>query len=143
RRMARCDVCCRNKITEWSKTALKREGGFFDGLRIEANATQLHEIPSVRAWSIDETHVSILDNLPATQEIVGRKPKFHRKNVDRAHRKNAQCSLGASDSVCHLIHRSVATSCNYPSKTFLDGTSRERFRFPCVRSDANRQTTDD
>src|SRR5262245_50756668 len=50
RRLARCDVCGGDKITEWAKTALKREGGFFDGLRIKPNAAQLHEVPSIRTW---------------------------------------------------------------------------------------------
>jgi hypothetical protein len=42
-----------------------------------------------------------------------------------------------------MIHSSVAASCNYASKTFLDGTSRERFRLASMRADADRPTTDD
>jgi hypothetical protein len=42
-----------------------------------------------------------------------------------------------------MIHGSVATCCNYTSKTFLDGTSRERFRLASMRADADRPTTDD
>jgi hypothetical protein len=42
-----------------------------------------------------------------------------------------------------MIHGSVAASCNYAAETFLDGTSRERFRFASMRADADRPTTDD
>jgi hypothetical protein len=42
-----------------------------------------------------------------------------------------------------MIHGSVAASRNHPSKTFLDGTSRERFRFTSVRGDAHRRAADD
>jgi hypothetical protein len=42
-----------------------------------------------------------------------------------------------------MIHGSVPASGNYASKTFLDGTSRERFRFAGMRADADRPTTDD
>jgi hypothetical protein len=42
-----------------------------------------------------------------------------------------------------MIHRSVATSCNHTSKSFLDSTSRERLRFTSMRADADRATADD
>jgi hypothetical protein len=42
-----------------------------------------------------------------------------------------------------MIHGSVAACCNYAAKTFLDSTSRERFRFASMRADADRPTTDD
>jgi hypothetical protein len=42
-----------------------------------------------------------------------------------------------------MIHGSVAASCNHASKTFLDGTSGERFRLASVRTDADRPAADD
>jgi len=42
-----------------------------------------------------------------------------------------------------MIHGSVTASCNYTSKTFLDGTSRERFRIAGMRGDTDRPTSDD
>jgi hypothetical protein len=42
-----------------------------------------------------------------------------------------------------MIHGSVAASCNHASETFLDGTSRERFRLASMRADTDRPTSDD
>jgi hypothetical protein len=86
--------------------------------------------------------VSGLDNFPATLEIVHGQTKLHRENVDRAHRENAQRRIAAGDSVCYLIHGSIAASRNHAAETFLDGTSRERFRFTSMRTDADWPTSD-
>jgi hypothetical protein len=42
-----------------------------------------------------------------------------------------------------MIHGSVTASCNYLSKTFLGGMSRERFRLTGMRANADRPTPDD
>jgi hypothetical protein len=42
-----------------------------------------------------------------------------------------------------MIHGSVAAGCNHASKTFLDGTSCERFRLASMRRDADWPTADD
>jgi hypothetical protein len=42
-----------------------------------------------------------------------------------------------------VIHGSVAARCNHASETFLDGTSRERFRLASMRGDADRPTSND
>jgi hypothetical protein len=42
-----------------------------------------------------------------------------------------------------MIHSSIAARCDYPPKTFVDGTSRQGFCVSGVRGDSNRQTTDE
>jgi hypothetical protein len=103
----------------------------------------LDKILSIRTWEIDPTRVPGLDNFPATLEIVRGQTKLHCENVDRSHRENAQRSIAAGDSVCHMIHGSVAASCDHTSETFFDGTSRKRFRLTSMRADADGRTSDD
>src|SRR5262245_17286611 len=42
-----------------------------------------------------------------------------------------------------MIHGSVAASCDHASEPFLDGTSRERFRFPGAGANADGPSPDD
>jgi hypothetical protein len=42
-----------------------------------------------------------------------------------------------------MIDGSVTSSCNYATETFLDSTSRERFRLASLRGKANRPMSDD
>src|SRR4029077_11126080 len=108
RRLPRRDVRCGDKIAERTETAFESEAGLFDHLCVQPHAPKLDKIFPIRARQIDQTDVSVFDDVPAAPEIVQWQAELHRENVYSAHWDHAQCGIAADKSVCYLANCSVA-----------------------------------
>jgi hypothetical protein len=132
-----------NEITQWAEAALHRHARFFNDLGIKADTRQLREMLSVCAWKIDKTRLAMLDNVPATLQIVRGKAQLGRENIHRPHRQQAKSGIRASKAVNHLVDGAIAASRNDSFKSFLNSATGQAFSFTRPRGRADHAIADD
>ena len=78
----------------------------------------------------------LLDDLPASGQIIRRQTKLRRENVHGSHWEEAERDSPAGDPVHDFVDRPVTPGGDDSFKTFRGGVSREHFRFPRARGRA-------
>ena len=128
----RGDLHSGNQITERAKIAFESAARFFHGLRIEAHAGELDEMFAIGPWQVHAVSFVLLDNFPATREIVDRQTQLGREDVHRAERQDSERDVVPGDTVYDLVDRSIAARRHDAFVTLRDGISREELSFPRV-----------